>query len=95
MFSAAKYDEEKNWITSIGIQDYPIMDQYIYSFYFSCTTMLTIGYGDITPKNPREVKIVILLQIVGRYKCYIGVISFGYLINEMGHTLSKMRQNTE
>lgn len=27
--------------------------------------MLTIGYGDITPKNPGEVVVVILIQITG------------------------------
>lgn len=54
--------------------------------------MLTIGYGDITPKNPGEVIVVILIQITGSNSIDIGVVSFGYLLNEMGHTLSKMRQ---
>ena len=26
---------------------------------------------------------------------YVGVISFGYLVNEMGHTLGKMRESSE
>lgn len=50
--------------------------------------MLTIGYGDITPKNPQEIMITVLIEI-------IGVVSFGYLLNEMGHTLSKMRLQSE
>jgi len=29
------------------------------------------------------------------YFTKIGVVSFGYLLNEMGHTLSKMRQESE
>lgn len=36
--------------------------------------MLTIGYGDITPKNPQEIMITVLIEIVG-------VVSFGYLLN--------------
>ena len=50
--------------------------------------MLTIGYGDIAPKSIPETLINICIQIVG-------VISFGYLLNEMGHTLSKMRESSE
>lgn len=30
------------------------------------------------------------------YDCYYeGVIAFGYMLNEMGHTLSKMREESE
>lgn len=54
--------------------------------------MLTIGYGDITPKNEAEVMVVIVVQIVGTYVSNLGVLSFGYLLNEMGHTLSDMRK---
>jgi hypothetical protein len=50
--------------------------------------MLTIGYGDITPKCTEEIIITVLIEIVG-------VVSFGYLLNEMGHTLSKMREQSE
>lgn len=49
--------------------------------------MLTIGYGDVTPKCPEEIIITILIEIVA-------VVSFGYLLNEMGHTLSKMREES-
>jgi len=28
--------------------------------------MLTIGYGDITPKNEAEVMVVVMVQIVGK-----------------------------
>lgn len=71
----------------LGIQNETPLTKYVYSFYFASTTMLTIGYGDITPKCTEEIIITILIQI-------IGVVSFGYLLNEMGHTLSKMREES-
>ena len=65
MYSAAKFDPDNNWTVAGGIRNFPLLDQYIYAFYFSSTTMLTIGYGDITPKNTREVLVVVLIQIIG------------------------------
>lgn len=56
---------------------------------------MTIGYGDITPQDEAEVLIVILIEIVGTSLLIVGVLSFGYLLNEMGHTLSKMRSKQE
>lgn len=56
---------------------------------------MTIGYGDITPQDEAEVLIVILIEIVGNFLLIVGVLSFGYLLNEMGHTLSKMRSKQE
>jgi hypothetical protein len=50
--------------------------------------MLTIGYGDITPRCTEEIIVTVMIEIVA-------VVSFGYLLNEMGHTLSKMREQSE
>lgn len=65
---------ESNWVAAIHIDTEPAIEKYIYSFYFACTTMLTIGYGDITPKCPQEIMVTVLIEIVG-------VVAFGYLLN--------------
>lgn len=65
MISASKIDPQKNWIRAKQIEDLDIFEKYIYSFYFSCTTMLTIGYGDITPQTSNEMLVIILIEIIG------------------------------
>ena len=64
------------------------MDQYAYSLYFTYSTMLTVGYGDITPTNRLEIVGSIFTQI-------FGVIFFAFIINEIGTTLSHIRKESE
>lgn len=49
---------------------------YITSFYFSITTMITIGYGDIHPDTPEEYLYAVFAMILAS-----GV--FGYAMNSM------------
>ena len=47
------------------------MELYVTSFYFTTTTILTVGYGDITPISITEKILCIFLMI-------IGVVSFSF-----------------
>ena len=46
--------------------------------------MLTVGYGDISPVNIPEIIVIICIQI-------IGIITYGYIVNEIGHIIGHMR----
>lgn len=61
---------------------------YLYSFYFGCTTVLTVGYGDIAAKNPFEVFVIIMVEI-------FGIVMFAYIINEIGYSISNLRKGRE
>ena len=64
------------WLTEKSIENDQWFLQYLYAYYFSCVTMITIGYGDITASTPLEILILIFLMLIS---CGI----FGYNLNSM------------
>jgi hypothetical protein len=42
---------ERTWVESINIDDKEWIIKYIYSVYWAITTIVTVGYGDLTPQN--------------------------------------------
>ncbi|KAL4489395.1 hypothetical protein ABPG72_002691 [Tetrahymena utriculariae] len=85
--SMANYFEiTNNWVSKQGLdirtQQYSV---YIRAFYYSTVTMLTVGYGDVTPVNNAEYSIVICTIL-------IGCIFFGYSLNKIGTIFSEMEE---
>lgn len=84
LYLSTKYNPEVNWLTDIHIQNRSWAIKYLYSFYWSCTTIITVGFGDIIPTNECEVMVILLVQISGSAV-------FGYLINIIGMTMSELK----
>jgi CRP-like cAMP-binding protein len=68
---------EFTWVYSYTISHKPDDTKYLCSVYWAITTLATIGYGDITPKNDLERCICIVWMIfgVGFYSYTIGSLS--------------------
>ena len=62
--------------------------KYIYSLYFSSSTLLTVGYGDVTATNTAEILIILVTQL-------IGIATFAYAVNQIGVALSNMQEKKE
>jgi hypothetical protein len=59
---------------------------YVTSFYFSITTIVTVGYGDITPLNASE-------KILACFLMIFGVIAFSFATGALSSIISNIDQS--
>ena len=69
--------EQINWMNNFSIDEADYYTQYNCSLYFSLITVISIGYGDITPANNSERNVVIVMSIISS-GC------FAYIVNTIG-----------
>lgn len=60
-------------------------NQYMASFYFTCVTMFTVGYGDITPKSKLEKQLVIVFILISSIQLPYSVNTVGGIIDKLSH----------
>lgn len=71
----------ESWIISKILSDSSFQIEYLYSYYFVCITMNTVGFGDIIPTNSIEIVFCIIFIF---FACGM----FAYSINSIGIILS-------
>ena len=77
---------EENWITYYDFNSNDLSIQYMTSFYWAIVTVMTVGYGDIAPRNDLE-RFVCLLTIL------FGGMIFPYSINSIGVIIQDLQKN--
>jgi len=76
-------DNPQNWINSKNLQDSDWKIRYVYSIYWTLTTMVTVGYGDITAQNINE-------TLFSIFTILSGSMVFGYCLNRIGCLMTKI-----
>jgi hypothetical protein len=84
-----------NWIYRSGFQDLDDFDLYITSFYFTTTTIVTVGYGDIGPVNTSEKFICILLMLIGVISFTFTTGALSSIISSYDSSQAKMKEKTD
>jgi hypothetical protein len=71
------YDENDNWVVNSSLQDEESYRLYLFSLYWSFSTLFTVGFGDIHAYNKMEYVISIFWMLfgVGFYSFTIGTLS--------------------
>ncbi len=74
--------EPDTWIAVYGIIDKSLYYQYVTSLYWALTTMITVGYGDITPVTANERLCVMICMLVS-------CVMFAYIVGSIGNLITK------
>jgi hypothetical protein len=82
------YKSEESWLLYYKIYDAHWTKKYIYSYYFSTITTVTVGYGDITPQSDSERVFVVIVTLI-----ICGV--FGYTISSIGDTFKALQEKQQ
>lgn len=76
----------ETWMTQANIVGSPWYEQYVWSYYFGTTIILTIGFGDLHAANHIEAFFIISIS-------FFACVFFGYNINYIGHLINSIRQD--
>lgn len=78
-----KMNIQNTWLQNVKIENDKWQTKYVNSLYFSTVTMVTVGYGDISPQNSIEKGFAIIIIILS---CRF----FAYALNSVGIILKDM-----
>ena len=77
----------------MGLTKESWLKNYLFAFYWSTITIMTVGYGDVTPKNDWERVFTILTAIGGCGFFAFNVSTIGRIFEKMNRDNEQFREN--
>ena len=87
MIQKLESDEPSTWVFVNGFQDLSNGELYIRAFYYTVTTITTVGFGDISPGTDVEMIFGVIVMICG-------VIAFSYATGSLSSLLTNLDNST-
>lgn len=83
--SAANFADpsEQTWILKMGLAHSPWNEKYLYAIYWALVTMLTVGYGDITPQNNKEIIVCVISVVLGCVVYAFNISTIGIILQDL------------
>lgn len=96
IYIAASLNNQKtNWITFADLQNADFSEIYLASFYFTHTTVFSVGYGDITSKSIEERLFNLLLMILGVFLFSFALTALSNVIKTSAEKLKYYHENMQ
>ncbi|KAL4488797.1 hypothetical protein ABPG72_016450 [Tetrahymena utriculariae] len=91
----ARINPNQNWLTSTKLKTETWSEQYVVAYYYITVTMVTVGYGDITPANLTEVffAVVTILLACGVFAYSVNAI--GFILDEINREQKQLNKNMQ
>ncbi|CAD8078092.1 unnamed protein product [Paramecium sonneborni] len=86
---------EQTWMIQYGIHDAPWEVKYITTFYFSITTMITVGYGDISPNTNLEMIFGIIVMVLSSGIFGYSMSSLMFIIQGEDQSIAEIKQQNQ
>ena len=91
-FGTFEIGSTNSWIYVFDFLDLPPYVLYVPSFYFTVTTIMTVGYGDITAKSMSEKLLCILLMLIGVIAFSFATGSISSIITNQDSAEAKLKE---
>ena len=90
-----EHEGHVDWLLVKEINDSTISNKYMFSLYFTITSITTVGYGDIYAHNPIEQAVGIFIMLIGVIGFTLGTSTLTQLLSDYDSSNKKLKEKMD